>query len=319
MHRWQDDLAEVRARYDALGPADLASATEPACEWRLADPFSGFFLPLPPVAQELFSAHGNWRTEIDNPHERCDAVAFDASGRPVVHVLERDFEFERPNHLWWWDDDGSFLEVELMGSGPHVRRARMIDGRPAHVATFSAGGEDSVQILTSRDGRVVRSDAARVSEYGGQAGARTAEFDGEGALLRIRETRADGAGRSRGVPRAGGSTGAGRDRLGSPGARAGAVAGERGRARAGRALGGGARRRAAGRRGRLGRSRPVLVGGVHGRAPRCAVPPVAHLHDARWRDRMRRSSSRDGAALFESYRAAEAGLAPDIRTDRSLG
>jgi hypothetical protein len=54
---WEADLAEVRARYGALGPSGVASAVEHACEWRLADPFSGLFLSLPPLAQELFSAH----------------------------------------------------------------------------------------------------------------------------------------------------------------------------------------------------------------------------------------------------------------------
>jgi hypothetical protein len=144
---WEADLVEVRARYGALGPSDVAAAGEHASEWRLADPFSGFFLPLPPVAQELFSAHGNWRTSDDRRDGRSDSVALDASGRPVAHVLDRGSDFERAKHLWWWDEDGSLLEVELMGSGPHVRRARALDGRLAHIATVSAGVEETVQIL----------------------------------------------------------------------------------------------------------------------------------------------------------------------------
>ena len=185
---WEPDLAEARARYEALDAGDFGSAVEHAREWRLADPFSGFFLPLPPVAQALFSAHGSWRLGDGDPHERPDSVALDASGRPVAHVLERGGGFERAKHLWWWDQDGSLLEIELLGGGPHVRRARAIDGRWAHIATVSASVDETVQTLTWRDGRAVRSDVASVyADGGGWASARTAEFDADGRLLRIRE------------------------------------------------------------------------------------------------------------------------------------
>jgi hypothetical protein len=309
---WEADLAEVRARYAALGPGDAASAVEHAREWRLADPFSRFFLPLPPVAQAQFSSHGSWRAGDDAPHERPDAVAFDASGRPVAHVLERGRDLDRAKHLWWWDEDGSLLEIELMGSGPHVRRARVINGRFVHIATASAGIEETVQLLTWRDGRAVRSDVASVTAHGGWARVRTAEFDADGALLRIRATGERCAGDIEACLERAAALEPGElawdARVHAPEpwpgddaalARAAPLAASLDRALRAAAVDAGV-------------ADPFLLEVSIIERRGVLFPPIARLHGVRWRDRMRRSSSQHGAALFETYKAAEAGLAPDI-------
>ncbi|MBI5105478.1 MAG: hypothetical protein HZB46_10955, partial [Solirubrobacterales bacterium] len=145
---WQEDLDEARARLAGLDPdRALASARAAAVTWRRVESFSAFFLPLPPVAQDVPSVGGAW-TEDDG-----DGVGLDAAGRPVVHLLDPGERWERAKHLWWWDDDGSFVELELMGSGPHVRRARVVDGRLAHVATASSHDRLGVRLVTWRDGR----------------------------------------------------------------------------------------------------------------------------------------------------------------------
>jgi len=69
------------------------------------------------------------------------------TGDSWARILDRGGICERANHLWWWDDDGSFVEIELIGSGPHARRARAVDGRIVHVATVSEHGQDEVTLL----------------------------------------------------------------------------------------------------------------------------------------------------------------------------
>jgi uncharacterized protein YwqG len=313
LHAWEPDLAEVRARYEALDAGDFGSAVEHACEWRPADPFSGFFLPLPPVAQELFSAHGSWRLGDGAPHERPDSVALDASGRPVAHVLERSGDFERAKHLWWWDEDGSLLEIELMGSGPHVRRARAIDGRWAHIATVSASVDEIVQTLTWRDGRAVRADIAGVYlDGGGWASARTAEFDADGRLLRIREIRDRCSGE---IPACLEQAAAlvpeevvWDARVHSPEAWPGDEAALARAAPLAAALDRALRVAAA----EADVIEPFLLEVFTAERRNALFPPIARLHSAQWRDRMRRSSSQDGAALFGTHKAANAGLAPDL-------
>ena len=88
---------------------------------------------------------------------------------------------ERTRHLWFWDDDGSFVQIELMGSGPHVRRVRH-----GHVVTASWGEQTGVQVLTWRDGRAVRCDEARRSSSRGSAVALVAEHAADGSLLEVR-------------------------------------------------------------------------------------------------------------------------------------
>jgi uncharacterized protein YwqG len=317
---WDADLDAVRQRAASLEPSDVDSALAVAIERRLVDPFSGFFLPLPPVAQDSYSAYGNWREDDDPRVGRSDWLAFDAAGRPVVHGSDTGGAFRGARHLWWWDEDGSFLEIRLLSHGPQVSRARVLDGELGHVATLRYGNEETVQRLTWRDGYAVRADVASVSPHGGWAGARTAEYDDDGMLVALREIRERGPGELVACLRLAAEL--------TPTA----VAWD-------------ARRHAPepwpGREAALARAAPLAVSLE--RALRASVaeaeiddpflleifpvehrqalyPPVGRLHGARWRDRMRRSSAQDGAALYESYKAAEAGIAVDLTvTDRLDG
>ena len=73
-----------------------------------------------------------------------------------MHVLGAGSFMERVNEMWWWDADGSLLEIALMGWGPHVRRWR--DG---HVVCASEHGRVKVQRLSE-----ARADAAEVDDEG---------------------------------------------------------------------------------------------------------------------------------------------------------
>lgn len=312
---WNADLAEVRERLrldDLDESRALASVRSAVDEWRWMDPFGGFFLPLPPVAQTIYNAHGDWRERSDSRDGRADALAVDAHGRPVAHVLDRGDTYERANHLWWWDDDGSFLEIELMGSGPHVRRARAVDGRIVHVVTASGFGQEEVAVLTWAGGRAVRADIVTVSEWAVRIAARTAEHDADGALSRMAQ--ANGEAGSRDV--AAGLAQASRlepdrqpsywdARVQAPEPWPGGQEALRRAAPLADALD-------AVLRAALAEADvlepfvvQVLAAGDYDRP----FPPRAEALPATWRDRLRRSSSQDGAALLDAYKARDAGLA----------
>jgi hypothetical protein len=62
---WEADLEAARRRVAALDPErELASALKAAASERFINTFSGFFLPLPPVAQPRLSLYGGF---IDPP------------------------------------------------------------------------------------------------------------------------------------------------------------------------------------------------------------------------------------------------------------
>lgn len=315
MAEWTADLEAARERLAALDERrDLESATAAAHEWRWADRFSGFFLPLPPVAQTIYNAYGDWRESEDERGGGADALALDAHGRPVAHVLDRGSEFERAKHLWWWEDEGSFFEIELMGSGPYVRRARAVDGRIAYVATASDWGRDEVSVLTWRDGHAVRADVASVSTHGGSLHARAAEYDADGRLARMRHTRESEPGSGDLAADLTRAAALEPDQLGwdgrvrAPEPWPGTEAAMRRAAPLADAL-------AAALRAAVAEADvldPFMVQ-VYAAGDRdTPFPPKAEVLPAAWRDRMRRSSGQDGAALHESYKAREAGVTVDL-------
>jgi len=76
MMSWERDLEEVQRRLETLDKErDLAAAQAAAVSSRWVDPFSGFFLPLPAVAQEFVSLYGDRREPADAQRgERLVAV-----------------------------------------------------------------------------------------------------------------------------------------------------------------------------------------------------------------------------------------------------
>ena len=160
---WEDDLDEAQRR---LAELDGAHESAAAATWRSATVGSSFFLPIPLVAQDEPSLEGEWCAEGDAP--MFDRVGLDALGRPVAHLLVIGGLDGFPQHLWEWDDDGSFLEIQLSGHfGPYVRRVRVVDGRIEHVATASAEGRTSVRLLRWSGEQAVRADHAERWDGGG--------------------------------------------------------------------------------------------------------------------------------------------------------
>lgn len=99
---------------------------------------------------------GAWLAEDADDRDRREEVGFDASGRPVIDLLDAGGEWPRADYVWEWQGDGSFVEIEPMGSGPHVRVSRMVDGRLAHVACALRLGTLDVQLLHWHGGCAVR-------------------------------------------------------------------------------------------------------------------------------------------------------------------
>jgi hypothetical protein len=148
---WTEDLDEAQRRLAALDlEAEVASARGRAMRWRWVEGFSGFLLPLPLVAQDVTSVEGAWLAEdADDRVRREEEVGFDAHGRPVMQLLDAGGEWARAGYVWEWQGDGSFVEIEPMASGPHVRVSRMVDGRLAHVACASRLGTLDVQLTAA--------------------------------------------------------------------------------------------------------------------------------------------------------------------------
>lgn len=184
-------MEEVRRRLIDLDPdQELAGAAGAAVRWRAVDPFATFFLPLPLVIQRVPEIEGDWRDEPSDVTGCHELVGLDAASRPVAHLLDAGGKFERAKQVWRWDDDGSFLEVELMGSGPHVRRARVAGGQIVHVAGASPGDECSIHVLGWSGDLATRADGATTSRWHhGRAEARVAVTAGDGTLERLVEAR----------------------------------------------------------------------------------------------------------------------------------
>jgi hypothetical protein len=185
---WERDLEEVRRRLAALDAEAAVADRRPAvATWRGVEQFSTHFLPLPIVVHEVIEPRGGW-APVGEGRSR-EAVGLDAQGRPVLHVFDRGSSFERAKHLWWWEDD-SFLELELMGSGPHLRRARIVAGRVAHVACASRGGDLRLWVLRE-EGRTTRAEGADASAWyrPAVAVARRAFFGDDGRLWRVEQAR----------------------------------------------------------------------------------------------------------------------------------
>jgi hypothetical protein len=184
---WERDLEEVRDRLAALdAEAAVAERRSAVATWRGVEHFSTHFLPLPVIVHDIIEPRGGW-APLGNSSSR-EAVGLDAHGRPVLHVLDPGSSFERAKHLWWWEDD-SLLELELMGSGPHLRRARIVDGRVAHAATASRGGDLRLWVLREGDRRTIRAEGADASAWHRPAFAlvRVAFFDDDGRLWRVEQ------------------------------------------------------------------------------------------------------------------------------------
>ena len=179
MTTWETDLQDVRRRLADLDPErELASARAAAASARWAR--GEFFLPLPLIARERLSVQGAWEDAPEHEDWTAERVELDAEDRPVVHVLGAGSFMERVNEMWWWDADGSLLEIALMGWGPHVRRWR--DG---HVVCASEHGRVKVQRLSE-----ARADAAEVDDDGVLWAVATAWVGDR--LLRARERVARG-------------------------------------------------------------------------------------------------------------------------------
>jgi Domain of unknown function (DUF1963) len=184
---WERDLEEVRRRLAALdAEAAVADRRRAVATWRGVESFSTHFLPLPVVVHDVIEPRGAWAPLAEGSFG--EAVGLDPQGRPVLHLFDAGSAFERAKHLWWWEDD-SFLELELMGSGPHLRRARTVDGRLAHVACVSRGGDLRLWILRERDEQTARAEGAEASAWQRPAFAmvRRASFDDRGRLWRVEE------------------------------------------------------------------------------------------------------------------------------------
>jgi hypothetical protein len=294
------DLEECRERLAASDEErDLAGALRAAERSVPVTPYSGFFLPLPPVAQDIYSAYG----EICEPDDRAHTLHLDARGRPVAHLSGN-----RPRHLWYWDDD-SFVEMARDGIGPHVRRYRR-----EHVVTASWADEVELQRLTWRDGRAVRADIARHSSHGVWAAARVAEYDRE-RLVRIwRGTQEREPGDlDGGLARAAAIEPAALwwdGRVEAPEPWPGAAIAEP----LGAALDEAVRAAIAD----AGVELPFAVEVFTRRDDvRKAFPPLVRVVSRAWRDRIRRSSKHDGAALSDLREAVAAGMGAQLDlTDR---
>jgi hypothetical protein len=187
---WLDDLADAQRRLRGLdAEAAFRERRGAVATWRHVEPFSTHFLPLPAFAQDVIEPRGDWSADGGS---RGEVVGFDERGRPVAHVLDHGGRFERAKHLWWWEAGGGLVELELMGSGPHLRRARFDDaGRLLHVATASVGDTLAIWIVAGRADGGVRLDGAEVSTWQRPAfaRARAAVLDCDGRLVAVRQAR----------------------------------------------------------------------------------------------------------------------------------
>jgi hypothetical protein len=171
---WQQDLEEARRRLADLDvERELASALQARASSRWVTPQSEFFLPLPPVARAKLSLEGGWTEQAAELDWMAERVDLDAAGRPVAHILGAGSFMERTHHLWFWDDDGSFWEIQVLGFGPFVRRF-------AHDYVVTAGPDDANEVrhLTWRDGYAVRADVNGTSVV-------EAEYAPNGTLERV--------------------------------------------------------------------------------------------------------------------------------------
>jgi hypothetical protein len=305
--RWEEDLAEAQRRLASLDVGrEEASARRAVASWRTVDPFSSFFRPLPLVAQRVPSLEGEWREPDDEPG-RGELVGLDDQGRPLAHLLDPAGEFERAKHLWRWEGDGSFWEIELMGSGPHVRCARMVDGRLGYVVTATHGGASSVELLRWRAGQAARSDLAERWEHGlGHDAAVEADIGPDGLVERLRRGHEDAVGDLRsGLAHAAALAPTeivwdGRVSRPEPwpGDAAAAAMVEPLAVALDRALRAAAAAAAT--------ERPFLLE-VFQRGDSPAYPPIGWVAGVRWRDRMRGASRHDGAPLSSLWRGVESG------------
>ncbi|MDA0185334.1 YwqG family protein [Solirubrobacter phytolaccae] len=300
MADWEDDLAEAQARLAALdADRELEAAAAAAHEWRWTDPHRPFFVPLPPVARDDITFSGEWRDE----GEGGARVAFDVHGRPVAQVLEG-----WAPRMWFWDDDGSFLEIDA--NEPWVRRARAVDGKVVRVMGAWSGGTEIVW-LTWDGEHAVRADRARVSGDSGWALAQVAEHE-DGELVQVRRGWAEGPGDLGGCLEV--ATTLAPDHVTWDGRVDGAerwpgVEEMRARAEPLADALDGAIRGAVADAG----ATDLFVLEVHTiHDSRAMFPPRARAVGVTWRDQMRRASSQDGAALFDMYKAVEAGLVVDL-------
>lgn len=296
---WEQDLAEAQARLAALDVArEITAALAVPHEWWSTDPHRVFFSPLPVVARDDVDVDGEWLESGDG------RVAFDARDRPIA-----SFDGEEPRYLWFWEDDGSFLEIYVRE--PWVRRARATDGRVVRVAGAWASGPTILR-LTWDGERAVRADRASGSGDRGWAMAQVAEYDAAGALLRIRRGAEQGPADLGGCLELAATLAPERVTWDArvdatepwPGVEA-----MRPRAEPlAEALDGAIR-------SALGESQlsDVFLLQVQPEGDLSArFPPRARVVGTDWRDQVRRASSQDGAALFDLYKADELGLTTDL-------
>jgi hypothetical protein len=184
---WERDLEEVRRRLAALdAEAALADRRSAVATSRGVEGYSRHFLPLPALVHDVIEPRGAWTPPGEG--SSGETVGLDAQGRPVLHMVYPGSAVQQARHLWWWEDD-SFLELELWGSGPHLRRARTIDGRLAHVACASGDGDLRLWLLREADEHQIRAEGAQTSAWQRPAFAmvRLAVFDDHGRLWRVAE------------------------------------------------------------------------------------------------------------------------------------
>lgn len=297
---WEADLAEAQARLATLDAArDTAAALAVQHEWWATDPYRLFFSPLPVVARDDVDVDGEW---LEAGEAR---VAFDVHDRPIAYL-----HGDEPRLLWFWDDDGSFLEIDL--DEPVVRRARATDGTVVRVMSARAGGE-MILWLTWAGEQAVRADRASVTGDHGWAMAQVAEHNAAGALLQIRRGAEQGPADLGDCLQLAGTLTPARVTWDArvdaaetwPGTeamleRAAPLADALDRAVRDAVAAAGAT--------------DLFVLEVHTKHDqRSLLPPLVRMADVGWRDQMRRTSRQDGAALFDLHKARELGLAVDVR------
>ena len=161
---WEQDLDEVRRVYEAQAEAPAVVSSQP---------FEATRIPLPLVAQERVP-------------EDAGEIGFDGRGRPVAATSGVE------EYAWEWRDDGSVLERATTVLGGRVSLIRR-----ETVVSVDMLGRTRVQRLTW-DGEVaVRADEVVRWEGGNSRGtdaARRAYFGPDGTVQQLRAMHAEAEG-----------------------------------------------------------------------------------------------------------------------------